>query len=192
MSSSLLWYTTRATGLVALLLLTLTLVLGIGTANRFSMRSWPRFAQQDLHKRVSLITLVFLAIHVLTSVMDTYVNIGWAAILLPFTSRYDSFWVALGTVGVDVLAAVAVSSMLRNRIPARLWRGVHWLSYLSWPVALAHAFGMGTDMNQAWATGLAIACIFAVVGACVLRVRLAVAERRRTTNLTSLRAASQV
>ena len=98
MSSTVLWYATRATGLMALVLLTGTTVLGVLTANRFTARAWPGFAQQDLHRRVSLIAMVFLAGHVVTSVLDTYVHIGWAAVVVPFASPYKRLWVAVGTI----------------------------------------------------------------------------------------------
>jgi predicted ferric reductase len=187
MSSQVLWYATRATGLVALVLLTVTMVLGIVTANRFSTRSWPGFAQQDLHKRVSILTLVFLGIHILTSVMDTYVNIGWLAIVVPFASSYDRIWVAVGTIGLDLMLAVSLSSVLRHRIRARTWRALHWLAYLSWPVALSHAFGMGTDMGEGWAVGLAVGCMVAVLAAVCWRLSLEVSRRRVPTSSSSVR-----
>jgi methionine sulfoxide reductase heme-binding subunit len=184
MNSSLLWYATRATGIVALLLLTFSMVLGILTANRFSRPSWPAFAQQDLHKRVALISLAFLALHVLTSVADTYVDIGWASLVVPFTSHYQSLWVALGTISVDLTLAVIVSSLLRHRINPTVWRALHWLTYLSWPVALAHAFGMGTDMGEPWAIGMGAGCIAAVLLAVATRITVNLAGRRRALRLS--------
>jgi sulfoxide reductase heme-binding subunit YedZ len=164
---------------MALVLLTATTVLGILTANRTTSARWPGFALQDLHRRVSLITMAFLAGHILTSVVDTYVHIGWAAIVVPFASSYQRLWVALGSIGLDLLLAVAVSSLLRHKIRARTWRAVHWLAYLSWPVALSHAFGIGTDMRQTWVIGLTVACIAAVVGSATWRISLAGARKRR-------------
>jgi sulfoxide reductase heme-binding subunit YedZ len=169
-ASTTLWYTTRATGIVALVLLTATLVLGILTAGRVRSRSWPAFAQADLHKRISLLAMVFLAFHVLTSVLDTYVNVGWAAILVPFASPYRPVWTGLGTVGVDLILAVAISSALRQRIRARTWRGIHWLAYGSWPVAMAHSLGIGTDASKLWMDGLAVVCSLAVVGSLTWRI----------------------
>jgi sulfoxide reductase heme-binding subunit YedZ len=169
-SSTALWYTTRATGIVALALLTATLVLGILTAGRVRTRSWPAFAQADLHKRISLLAMVFVAIHVLTAVLDTYVNVGWAAIIVPFASPYRPVWTGLGTVGVDLILGVAVSSALRQRISARTWRGIHWMAYGSWPVAMSHALGMGTDASQLWMDGLAGLCSLAVIGTLAWRI----------------------
>ncbi|HWD52635.1 MAG TPA: ferric reductase-like transmembrane domain-containing protein [Acidimicrobiales bacterium] len=169
-SSPALWYTTRATGIVALGLLTATLVLGILTAGRRRTRSWPAFARADLHKRVSLLAMVFVALHVLTSILDTYVNVGWAAAIVPFASPYRPVWTGLGTVGVDLILAVAISSALRQRISARTWRGIHWVAYGSWPVAMSHSLGMGTDASKLWMDGLAVVCSLAVIGSLVWRI----------------------
>jgi len=187
MTSPVLWYATRSTGLVALVLLSATMVLGIMTANRVTTRWWPGFAQQDLHRRVSLIAMVFLAGHIVTSIMDSYVHIGWAAIVVPFASTYKRLWVGTGTIAVDLVIAVAITSALRHRMRAGTWRTVHWLAYLSWPVALIHAFGMGTDMRQAWVIDLAIGCIAAVVGALTWRIALTTGRTRQALAVVPVR-----
>ena len=170
MNSTALWYATRASGLMALILLTLTMVLGLVTTSRIRARNWPGFAQQELHRRVSMIAVVFLGIHVVTSVLDTYVNIGWAAVVVPFTSQYSRFWVGVGAVSVDLLLAVFVSSLLRSRMSPGAWRALHWLAYVSWPIALAHTFGMGTDSREGWVVALGVACVLAVAVALAYRL----------------------
>jgi sulfoxide reductase heme-binding subunit YedZ len=179
MSSTLLWYTTRATGLVALLLFTGTVILGLLTAGRASSRNSPRFVQQDLHRRISVLALVFLAIHILTSVLDTYVHIGWLAIVVPFASPYGRFFVGLGAVSFDLMAAVIISSLLRSRIKPRTWRAVHWLSYLSWPIAIAHSIGIGTDARLLWVDGLVAACCLSVLAAAFWRFANCDVSRRQ-------------
>ena len=178
-TSTAFWYTTRATGIVALILLTATMVLGILTAGRAKSRSWPAFAQAELHKRISIMAMVFVAIHVLTSVLDTYVHLGWLSIVVPFSSSYEPFWTGLGTVAVDLMIAVAVSSALRQRISPRTWRGIHWLAYGSWPVAMAHALGEGTDGFKLWMDVLAGLCTVAVTVALIWRI----SEHRRSRQL---------
>jgi methionine sulfoxide reductase heme-binding subunit len=187
MSSPVLWYATRATGLMALVLLSLTLVLGLLTSARFRSERWPGFAQQDLHRRVSILTVAFLVIHVLTSVMDRYVHIGWAAIVVPFASGYKPLWVAMGTISLDLMAAVFVTSLLRHHIPARLWRGLHWLVYASWPVALAHSLAIGSDERTGWVLALTAACIFAVVVAGMVRLAAAAQSLRRALAVSVVR-----
>jgi sulfoxide reductase heme-binding subunit YedZ len=197
LTSTTIWYTMRATGVVALVLLTGTMVLGILTAGRSGSRMWPAFARADLHKRVSLLAMVFLALHVLTAVLDTYVSVGWASIVVPFASPYRPLWTGLGTVGVDLMVAVGVSSALRQRISARTWRGIHWLAYGSWPVAMAHSLGMGTDASALWMDTLAALCTAAVGGALIWRIADRRASRARaalvgaTTRAVPLRQASR-
>jgi methionine sulfoxide reductase heme-binding subunit len=173
MSSTSLWYATRASGVVALVLLTLTMVLGLVTTSRSRARNWPGFAQQEIHRRISILAVVFLTLHVLTSVLDTYVSIGWLAVIVPFASGYSRFWVGLGTVALDLMIAVFVSSLLRARIRPGAWRAIHWLAYGSWPIALAHTFGLGTDAGEQWVIVLGAVCVMAVAVSLAWRIRAA-------------------
>lgn len=169
MNSTLLWYATRATGLVALVLLSATMVLGLVTTRGVTSARWPRFAYQELHRRISLLSVLFLALHVATSVLDTYVHIGVAAVVVPFASAYKPLWVGVGAISLDAMVAVAASSLLRSHLSAGAWRGLHWLAYVSWPVAVLHSVGMGTDMRSVWALGLVGICVAAVLGAAGMR-----------------------
>ena len=173
-SSTTLWYITRASGIVALALLTITVVLGLTTTTRARARNWPGFAQQELHRRISMISMVFVAVHVLTSVLDTYVHIGWLAIVVPFASAYSRFWVAMGTVALDLMLAVFLSSLLRSRMKPATWRAIHWLAYGCWPIALAHTFGLGTDSSEHWVIILGGLCILSVGSALIWRIRAGV------------------
>jgi predicted ferric reductase len=177
MSSTSLWYATRATGIVALVLLTATMVLGLATTSRARARNWPGYAQQEIHRRVSMVAVVFVGIHVLTSVLDTYVSISWASLVVPFTSSYDRLWVGVGTLSLDLMMAVFVSSLLRSRMRPGTWRGLHWLAVLCWPVALAHTFGMGTDSGEPWVIALAAVCIVSVGIALLWRLRVTGRQR---------------
>ena len=160
-----LWYATRAAGLVTLLLLTASVLLGILTAGRFSAQRWPRFLSQGLHRNLSLLVLVFLALHVGTTVIDTYTSIPLAAAVIPFASSYHTAWLSLGAVALDMLLALVATSLLRTRIGHRAWRRVHWLAYACWPVAVAHGLGIGTDRNATWVLVLTVACAAAVLAA---------------------------
>ncbi|HTW10486.1 MAG TPA: hypothetical protein VME46_23475 [Acidimicrobiales bacterium] len=167
-----LWYATRATGITALVLLTATVFLGILVAGR-APSSLPAFARADLHRRISALAVVFLAVHVLTSLLDSYVHIGWWSVVVPLVSGYHRAWLALGTVGLDLLLAVGISSVLRAHIPARAWRLLHWLAYLSWPSAVVHALGMGSDARFAWLQALIAVCAASVAGAALWRALVA-------------------
>ena len=168
-----LWYATRATGLVTLLLLTGTMLLGIVTSGRFASENWPRFLTVGLHRNMTLLVLVFLALHVGTTVVDTYTSIPATAAVIPFISSYKSPWLGLGAVAVDLLIAVMVTSLLRNRLGFRAWRGLHWLAYACWPVALAHGLGTGTDRRTLWVVAATLSCIAAVVVAATWRLATA-------------------
>ena len=165
-----LWYATRATGLVTLLLLTVSVLLGILTAGRFASEKWPRFLSQGLHRNLSLLVLVFLVLHVGTTVVDTYTAIPLTAAFIPFTSSYHTVWLSLGAVAADLLLALLATSLLRKRIGHRSWRLVHWLAYACWPVAVAHGLGIGTDRNATWVFVLTMACALAVLAVATWRL----------------------
>lgn len=164
-----LWYATRATGLVTLLLLTASVLLGILTTGRFAGGSWPRFLTVGLHRNLSLLVVTFLALHVGTTVVDNFVSIPLTAAFIPFASSYKMIWLSLGAVALDLLVALVATSLIRNRLGLRIWRWVHWAAYVCWPVALAHGLGAGTDRGTLWVFVLTIACAAMVGGVATWR-----------------------
>jgi methionine sulfoxide reductase heme-binding subunit len=164
-----LWYATRATGLVTLLLLTASVLLGILTTGRFAGGSWPRFLTVGLHRNLSLLVVTFLALHVGTTVVDKFVSIPLTAAFIPFTSSYKMIWLSLGAVALDLVVALVATSLIRNRLGLRIWRWVHWAAYICWPVALAHGLGAGTDRGTLWVFVLTIACAAMVAGVATWR-----------------------
>ena len=164
-----LWYATRATGLVTLLLLTASVLLGILTTGRFAGGSWPRFLTVGLHRNLSLLVVMFLALHVGTTVVDKFVSIPLTAAFIPFASSYKMIWLSLGAVALDLLVALVATSLIRNRLGLRIWRWVHWAAYVCWPVALAHGLGTGTDRGTLWVFVLTIACAAMVAGVATWR-----------------------
>jgi len=165
-----LWYATRAAGLVTLLLLTASVLLGVMTAGRFSSERWPRFLTAGLHRNISLLVLVFLALHVGTTVLDEFVSIPVITVFVPFVPGYKAFWLGLGAVASDLLLALLATSLLRNRLAYRLWRWVHWLAYACWPIGLAHGLGAGTDRATIWVFALTVGCAAAVAAAATWRL----------------------
>jgi methionine sulfoxide reductase heme-binding subunit len=158
-----LWHSARASGMVALLLLTVTVVLGILGPMRVGSAGWPRFALAGLHRNISLLTLALLAVHVVSVAVDSYVPIRWVDAVVPFVSAYQPVWLGLGTVAFDLMLALLVTSLLRPRINQRLWRSLHWLAYACWPVALAHGLTIGTDALSGWPLALGVLCALAVL-----------------------------
>ena len=149
---------------MALLLLTATVLLGVATAAGTAAPGTPRVITSALHRNLSLLVLVFVGAHVLTTVLDSYTSIGLTAAFIPFSSSYRGLWLGLGAIALDLLLAVTVTSLLRDRLSYRTWRAVHWLSYASWPVALWHGLGTGTDTRVPWLLALDALCVASVLG----------------------------
>ncbi|MGC0336050.1 ferric reductase-like transmembrane domain-containing protein [Streptomyces sp. SLBN-8D4] len=166
LTGSPLWYASRAGGTLALILLTATVVLGIASGGRSAPRRIGRFEIGLLHRNLSLLTLVFLAVHVVTAVLDPFVHLGWAVSVVPFGASYRPLWLGLGTAAVDLLLAVLVTSALRLRLGVRRWKAVHWLAYAAWPLALFHGAGTGTDTRlplQLWLYAVCLASMVVAV-----------------------------
>jgi sulfoxide reductase heme-binding subunit YedZ len=175
-SGTALWYASRATGVVALVLLTAVVVLGVLTARQGRLPGLPGFAGLGLHRYLSLLAVAFIGVHVATAIADGYVSIAPAAAVIPFVSSYQPFWLGLGAVSADLMLAVIVTSLLRRHIGRRPWRLVHWLAYLCWPVALAHGIGSSTDLRAGPLLGLAAACTAAAAAAAGWRLTTALRQ----------------
>lgn len=160
-----LWYASRASGTLALLLLTATVILGIGFGGRAAAHRLGRFELALLHRNLSLLTLAFLVVHIVTAILDPFARLGWAVSMAPFVGSYRPLWLGLGTVALDLLLAVLLTSALRLRLGVRLWKAVHWLAYAAWPLALFHSVGTGTDTRLSLQLWLYAACLAAAVGA---------------------------
>lgn len=167
------WYLMRGSGVITLVLLTGVFVLGIATTKHWRGRSLPGFAVVSLHRSISLLAVVFLGVHVATAIVDPYAAVGVAAIVIPFVAGKSAFWVGLGAVSLDLTLALIVTSVLRARVGPRVWRAVHWAAYLSWPLALFHSLGVGSDTGTLWLRAVAALCIGSVVAAVAWRLQRA-------------------
>jgi sulfoxide reductase heme-binding subunit YedZ len=164
------WYLMRGSGLVALMLFTLTVSLGVVSVTRLQSPRWPRLVTGELHRNVALLASCFLALHVGTALVDSWVGLNWIGVLFPFQSAYRPLWVGFGVLAFDVFLAILATSLLRRRIGARVWRLVHWGTWVMWPLALSHALGSGTDTTSGWGLGICVACIATVGAAATWRV----------------------
>lgn len=159
MSGEWLWFVSRAAGVVSLLGLTSTLTLGVWST--ISARAGRTAVLSGVHRNLALGVVVFLCLHIVTAIADGYVQLPWLAVVLPFTAGYERLWVGLGTLALDLLVAVVVTSLLRHRLPERLWRVVHQSTWALWAFAVVHGVALGTS-DQPVLRGLSVAC--AVVG----------------------------
>ena len=164
------WYASRATGVVSLVLFSLVAILGILVNRQGRLPGLPRFAVTGLHRNLSLLTVAFLGMHIVTAIVDGYAHIPWLSAVVPFSSGYERFWIGLGTVTIDLFAALIITSLLRDRLKPSLWRAVHWLAYVCYPVVVLHAIGASKDLRSGWLLTLTMATVFAVVAAIVYRV----------------------
>lgn len=178
MSTQILWFATRGAGIVSMLLFTAVVVLGVITTMRWQSDRWPRFLTVELHRTISLLSVVFLVVHILTAILDPFTNLGLAAALVPFASSYRPLWVGLGVLSVYLGVAVLVTSLLRERVGLRLWRAVHWLAYASWPLAIVHSIESGSDSTAPWMLAVYVLCIAPVVIAVGWRILAARGSNR--------------
>jgi len=147
-TSHLIWYVARSAGLVAWALLALTVLWGLALSTR-SMRRWVKPAWVlDLHRGLAGLTVVFLVVHVAAIMMDSYVSFGLIDVLVPLASHWHPVAVAWGVVAMYLLVAVEITSLVRTRLPYRMWRAVHVATIPLFAVATIHGFSAGTDRSS--------------------------------------------
>lgn len=170
MSEQILWFASRGSGIVSLVLSSAVVCLGLLTVVRWQRPGWPRFLTVELHRRVALLSVVFLAIHIATAILDPYTSLGILAAVVPLASAYRPVAVALGVISLDMTLAVIITSLLRERLGHRTWRAVHWLAYGAWPLAVLHGFTAGSDASAPWMLAIEGACVIAVTAALAWRI----------------------
>jgi sulfoxide reductase heme-binding subunit YedZ len=178
MSTQILWFATRGSGIVSLILLSAVACLGLLAVSRAQAPIWPRFLTVGLHRNLALLSVAFVGVHVVTAVLDPFTSLGLAAAVVPLASSYRPLQVALGVISMELLLAVIVTSLLRERIGQRIWRAVHWAAYGAWPLAVAHTITAGSDGVALWLLAVQASCVIAV-GACFLW-RLTAGETNRS------------
>jgi sulfoxide reductase heme-binding subunit YedZ len=179
------WFLTRSTGVVTLVMLTVSVLLGIVTARKWRNARWPRFVTETLHRNVSFLVLVFLAIHIVTAVADRYAPIQLADVVVPFHGTYRPLWLGLGALAFDMLAVLSITSILKARIGVRLWRQIHWLAYACWPVAVLHGLGTGSDSRTTWMLATDALCVGSVAAAVIWRAMVVATPKRRRLAVAS-------
>jgi len=187
MFDQVLWFVTRGSGVVSLLIVTASVCLGLLTMARFRHESWPRFFNLEMHRRISLLAIVFTVVHVTAAVLDPFAKLGLAAAIVPLASTYRPLPVAMGVVSMYLFIALIITGLLRSRMPQPLWRAIHWTSYAMWPMALLHGITAGTDTFTPWMLGIDLVCVAAVALSLAWRIlpRGTIATAGTPTRLSS-------
>ena len=172
-----LWALGRGTGIVALVLFTAAVVLGIVARSGRPLPALGRFGVNDLHRTVALTATGLIAVHVTSLLFDPYAQLRAVDLVVPFMGVWRPLWLGLGTLAVDLLAVVSVVSLLRARVGPRVFHAVHYVTYLLWPVALLHALGSGTDAASPWFDATSALCVAAVAAAVAWRLQPSYAGR---------------
>ncbi len=166
------WYLARASGVVAYLLLSGSVIAGALMSGRARF-AWPRFAVEELHRFLTILTGVFVVIHGGSLLLDRVVPTSLGQELIPFSSSYRPFAVGLGVTAAELMAAVGVSNLVRKQLPHRIWRRVHYLTIGVWAFASLHGILAGSDSGDPWFAGVVAAAICAVLVAFGFRARSA-------------------
>jgi sulfoxide reductase heme-binding subunit YedZ len=165
-----LWYASRGTGVVALAMFTLVVLVGILTRGGRTLPGLSGWVTSSFHRNASLVAATFLIIHIATSIIDPYASIKIVDAFIPFVSSYRPLWLGLGAVAFDLMLAIIITSLLRNRMGSRSWRVIHWFTYVMWPLAVVHGFGTGSDASQPWFVAITAMCVFLVLLAVIWRI----------------------
>jgi sulfoxide reductase heme-binding subunit YedZ len=171
MFDQVLWFAARGAGAVSLLMLTASVCFGMVVVTRFQHAEWPKFFNYEMHRRISLLSIVFLAVHILAAVFDPFAALGLGAALVPLASSYRPIPVALGVIAVYLFVALIATSLLRKHIGQKTWRAVHWASYAMWPLAVMHGVTAGTDGTAIWMLALDAMCVAAFAACLSWRLR---------------------
>ena len=164
------WDTARAGGFTAYLLVTISVVLGLALSMRWQVRWWPRLISYELHVWVTILSFVFLGIHIFASWIDPFTRFGLGELLLPFVSHYRPLWMALGIVALYLSLAVTLSLFIRREIGYTWWLRLHELSFAVWALATIHGLATGSDTRTLW--GIEVYIVSAVIVCGLLCVRL--------------------
>lgn len=179
MFDDVMWAFGRSSGIVDLMLLTISVISGILTRSGHPLPGIPRFALSIVHRNASLLAVVFLVLHVATLVLDPFARLKLIDLVVPFLGAEQPFWLGLGTVALDLLVAVVVTALLQRSIGTKAFRAFHWLAYAMWPVAMLHSVFDGTDGTDAWFIALSLIATAVVIAAVSWRLSAGFLETRR-------------
>jgi predicted ferric reductase len=181
------WDIARAGGFTAYILLTLAVIVGLALSTQIqSPRRWPRLLNSELHNFLTLLSTIFLGVHILATWIDPFTRFSWNEILIPLTSHYRPEWMAFGIVALYLGIAIGISTWLRPHIGYKLWRQLHVLTLGVFALATIHGLGTGSDTQTPWALGIYLASTILVGLLLCRRLFLAKQKSKKTTQAHSL------
>lgn len=165
------WLASRASGVVAILLVTCSVLLGLTMATGLLRRPGIKRSLAGYHEHLALTGLVAIAVHGVTLLGDPWLRPGIAGLLVPFRMSYQPFFTGLGILAAYGAAILGLSFYLRRRIGARRWRSVHRATSAVWAMGVIHALGAGTDAGSRWFQVVMLASVVPVLALLALRAR---------------------
>lgn len=172
------WLTSRASGIVALVLITASVALGLTMASKIVTKRGVRPVLARVHEHTALAGLIAIAVHGITLLGDAWLNPGVKGVLVPFTMGYQPLFTGLGTVAGYLALALGLSFYARRRIGTKLWRKAHRATVVVYVLALVHTLGAGTDAGSTWLRAFMVATGVPILVLFVARVRPAKARTR--------------
>ncbi len=166
------WIMARVGGITCYILLSASVILGLCTSLHLTDRLLHRASLVYLHRIISLSSLVFIIVHVTGLLLDKFINISLVESLVPFTTGYRPFWTGLGTLTLYGLIAVASSFYLISRLGYKLWRGIHYLSFVLFFTSMLHGLLAGSDSRSPWMQVIYLGTGFSVIFLAGLRFTL--------------------
>lgn len=151
------WLVSRASGVVALLLISLSVLMGLAMANKLLSRRGLKRTVVRLHEHVALTALLAIVVHGLSLLGDHWLKPGWSGVTVPFATAYRPHYTGLGIIGGYLAALLGPSFYLRRRIGARRWRQLHRLTTLVWLLSVVHTIGAGSDAHKLWLDAIVVA-----------------------------------
>ncbi|HMK10186.1 MAG TPA: ferric reductase-like transmembrane domain-containing protein [Acidimicrobiales bacterium] len=177
------WYAARAGGLVAWVLLTASVLWGLVLSTKLRPPRVRPAWTLDLHRYLGGLATIFVGVHVLSIVLDSYTHFGVTAVLVPFASTWHPVAVAWGVVALYGLLAVELTSLARRSLPQRVWRRVHVLAFPLWAFTTVHFLSAGTDAHTKAARFAVIAATGCVCALSAVRLDESLAKRERSATL---------
>jgi len=173
------WEVARVGGLLAYLLATASVVLGLLLSLKAHSARWPRFITNELHQHVTLLGLAFIGVHSLAVLLDPFTGFTLGEVLVPFASHYRPLWIGLGVVGTYLSIAVWLSLYVRRFIGYAWWHRFHLLAFVVFLLGTVHGLGAGSDSSAGWALALYGGSVLAVAALVLVRLGRSLPDRLR-------------